>query len=51
MNGRKVDVVYVDDQTSSNLPEAQSLVQNDHVFAVINDSAVAVRELPLAPRS
>jgi hypothetical protein len=33
--------VYVDDQTSSNLPEAQSLVQNDHVFAVINDSAVA----------
>jgi branched-chain amino acid transport system substrate-binding protein len=41
VNGRKVDVVYVDDQTTSNLPEAQSLVQNDHVFAVINDSAVA----------
>ena len=40
VNGRKVDVVYVDDQTSSNLPEAQSLVQNDHVFAVINDWAV-----------
>jgi branched-chain amino acid transport system substrate-binding protein len=41
VNGRKVDVVYVDDQTSSNLPQAQSLVQNDHVFAVINDSAIA----------
>ena len=40
VNGRKVDVVYVDDQTTSNLPAAQSLVDNDHVFAVINDSAL-----------
>ncbi len=41
VNGRKVDVVYVDDQTTSNLPQAQSLVDNDHVFAVVNDSALA----------
>jgi len=41
VNGRKVDVVYADDQTSANLVEAQSLVENDHVYAVINDSAVA----------
>ena len=41
VDGRKVDVVYTDDQTSSNLVQAQSLVQNDHVYAVINDSAIA----------
>ncbi len=41
VNGRKVDVVYVDDQTSANLLEAQNLVQNENVYAVINDSAIA----------
>ena len=41
VNGRKVDVVYADDQTSANLVQAQSLVENDHVYAVINDSAIA----------
>jgi branched-chain amino acid transport system substrate-binding protein len=40
--GRKIDVEYVDDQSSnSNLTQAESLVQNDHVFMVINDSAFA----------
>ncbi len=41
VNGRKVDVVYVDDQTAGNLVQAQQLVQDDHVYMVINDSAIA----------
>ncbi len=42
INGRKLDVEFVDDQSSaSNLTQAQSLVQNDHVYMVINDSAFA----------
>lgn len=41
VNGRKVDVVYADDQTAANLTQAQQLVQNDHVYMVINDSALA----------
>jgi branched-chain amino acid transport system substrate-binding protein len=40
--GRKIDVEYVDDQSSNaNLTQAENLVQNDHVFMVINDSAFA----------
>ena len=42
MNGRKLDVSYVDDQSSgANTTAAQDLVQNQHVFMVINDSAFA----------
>ena len=41
VNGRKIDVVYKDDQTAQNLLQAQDLVQNDKVYLVINDSAVA----------
>jgi branched-chain amino acid transport system substrate-binding protein len=42
VNGRKIDVVYTDDQTSGNLVQAQQLVQNDHVYMVVNDSAIAL---------
>ena len=42
VNGRKINVVYVDDQSSgANTTAAQDLVQNQHVFMVINDSAFA----------
>jgi ABC-type branched-subunit amino acid transport system substrate-binding protein len=42
VDGRKIDVDYVDDQSSNaNLTQAESLVQNDRVFMVINDSALA----------
>lgn len=41
VNGRKVNVVYKDDETASNLTQVQSLVLNDHVYMVINDSALA----------
>jgi branched-chain amino acid transport system substrate-binding protein len=42
VNGRKIEVEYVDDQSSpDNLKNAQDLVQNRNVFAVINDSALA----------
>ena len=42
VSGRKIDVQYIDDQSSSaNLTSAQDLVQNQHVFMVINDSAFA----------
>ena len=42
VGGRKLDVQYVDDQSSgANLTSAQNLVQNQHVFMVINDSAFA----------
>src|SRR3954451_5898393 len=42
VNGRKIDVTYVDDASSAdNLTKAQSLVQNEHVYMVINDSAFA----------
>lgn len=42
VHGRKIEVEYVDDQSSpNNLQNAQDLVQNRKVFAVINDSALA----------
>jgi len=42
VNGRKIDVEYVDDQSSpDNLKIAQDLVQNRDVFSVVNDSALA----------
>ena len=42
VNGRKINVVYVDDQSSgANKTAAQDLVQNQHVFMVVNDSAFA----------
>jgi len=42
VNGRKLDISYVDDQSSSaNTTGAQDLVQNQHVFMVINNSAFA----------
>ena len=42
VNGRKINVEYVDDQSSpDNLKNAQDLVQNRKVFAVVNDSALA----------
>jgi ABC-type branched-subunit amino acid transport system substrate-binding protein len=42
VSGRKIDVSYVDDQSSgANKTAAQDLVQNQHVFMVINDSAFA----------
>jgi branched-chain amino acid transport system substrate-binding protein len=42
VNGRKIDVTYSDDASSAdNLTKAQSLVQNEHVYMVINDSAFA----------
>jgi ABC-type branched-subunit amino acid transport system substrate-binding protein len=41
VNGRKIEVVYKDDATSNNLGQAQDLVQNDHVYLVVNDSALA----------
>ena len=42
VNGRKIEVEYVDDQSSgANLTGAQDLVQNQQVFMVVNDSALA----------
>jgi branched-chain amino acid transport system substrate-binding protein len=42
VNGRKVEVEYFDDQSSTaNLTGAQDLVQNQHVFMIVNDSAFA----------
>jgi ABC-type branched-subunit amino acid transport system substrate-binding protein len=42
VNGRTIDVQYVDDQSSpDNLKNAQDLVQNRKVFTVVNDSALA----------
>ena len=42
VNGRKIEVSYADDQSSgANKTAAQDLVQNQHVFMVINDSAFA----------
>jgi branched-chain amino acid transport system substrate-binding protein len=42
VNGRKIEVEYVDDQSSgANLTGAQELVQNKHVFMIVNDSAFA----------
>ena len=40
VNGRKLEVDYVDDQSSAqNLTAAQDLVQNKHVFMVVDTSA------------
>ena len=42
VNGRKIEVEYVDDQSGpGNLDIAKDLVQNRNVFAVVNDSALA----------
>ena len=42
VNGRKIDVSYADDQSSgANKTAAQDLVQNQHVYMVVNDSAIA----------
>lgn len=41
VGGRKVDVVYKDDQSAQNLSVVQNLVENENVFMVINDSAFA----------
>jgi ABC-type branched-subunit amino acid transport system substrate-binding protein len=42
VNGRKIDVTYVDDQSSgANKTAAQDLVQNKHVFMVVDNSAFA----------
>jgi ABC-type branched-subunit amino acid transport system substrate-binding protein len=42
VNGRKIDVEMIDDQSSgANLTGAQDLVQNKHVFMVINNSSFA----------
>jgi ABC-type branched-subunit amino acid transport system substrate-binding protein len=42
VNGRKINVEYVDDQSSgANLTSAQDLVQNKHVFMVVNNSPFA----------
>ena len=42
VNGRKIEVEYVDDQSSgANKTAAQDLVQNQHVFMIVNDSAFA----------
>jgi branched-chain amino acid transport system substrate-binding protein len=39
VNGRKLDVVYSDDKSSANLVTTQDLVQNQHAYMIINDSA------------
>src|SRR5206468_5086433 len=42
VNGRKISVEYLDDQSSgANLTGAQDLVQNRHVYMIVNDSAFA----------
>ncbi len=41
VNGRKIDVTYVDDKTADNLTAAQDLVQNKKVFLVVNDSPLS----------
>ena len=42
VNGRKIDAVIVDDQSSgANLTAAQDLVQNRKVFMVVNNSSFA----------
>jgi branched-chain amino acid transport system substrate-binding protein len=42
VNGRKIDPVIVDDSGSqNNLEASQGLVQNDQVFAVVNNSSFA----------
>ena len=39
--GRKVHLVVSDDKTSANLQSVQDLVDNQHVFMVVDDSALA----------
>ncbi|MFM8303047.1 MAG: ABC transporter substrate-binding protein [Actinomycetota bacterium] len=42
VNGRKIELVAVDDQSSpTNLDKAKDLVENRQVFALVNDSALA----------
>jgi branched-chain amino acid transport system substrate-binding protein len=42
VNGREIQVEYVDDQSSgANLTGAQDLVQNKHVYMIVNNSAFA----------
>jgi ABC-type branched-subunit amino acid transport system substrate-binding protein len=38
---RKIDVEYADDQSAQNLTVSQDLVQNKHVFIVVNNSPFA----------
>src|SRR4051794_27572737 len=38
VNGRKIETEIVDDKSSANLTAAKDLVENRHVFAVVNDS-------------
>src|SRR4051794_40620863 len=42
VNGRKIDVVSIDDKSSgANLTAAKDLVENQDAFAVVNDSSFA----------
>jgi branched-chain amino acid transport system substrate-binding protein len=41
VNGRKINVEIVDDKSSANLTAAKDLVENRHVFAVVNNSSFA----------
>src|SRR4051812_23663578 len=41
VNGRKIKLEAIDDQSASNLNSAKDLVQNRNAFIVINDSAFA----------
>jgi ABC-type branched-subunit amino acid transport system substrate-binding protein len=42
VNGRKIEVVSRDDTSSgANLTQAQDLVENEHVFAIVNESPFA----------
>jgi branched-chain amino acid transport system substrate-binding protein len=41
VNGRKIDLVTVDDKSATNLAATQDMVQNQHVFTVVNDSSFA----------
>jgi branched-chain amino acid transport system substrate-binding protein len=42
VNGRKIDLVSIDDKSGANLTAAEDLVQNRDAFAVVNDSALAL---------
>src|SRR3954453_19206366 len=41
VNGRKIKLDIVDDQSANNLTAAQDLVRNRDVFAIVDDSALA----------
>ena len=50
VNGRKIKLEAIDDQSANNLNNAKDLVQNRNAFIVINDSPFAVLELPVPER-